>query len=272
MDDIMEELLAFDPATASDPDLSEMQAAARELSQGKVPRALKFFSGGEKEGAELLAHARNIFGLLSDENKAFLTYLTSSVLGCQLLTRNKMKIHIESHNFFIDNGSTGESLYDFLSVQEDNTKRILKVKINPNYDFEYYVREILSGITNDADDLKMNNSTSKFLFYNTLRVTQGKKPLKLRHSQIADDEYTLEKLQNKDWQYFIVTLLEISNEDIRFSDFENEGEHDIIDKTLNNITICKETYNTAFIKIATYFRHALEHTRTNVTSNRLKTI
>ena len=62
-----------------------------------------------------------------------------------------------------------------------------------------------------------------------LRVTQGKKTLKLRHSQIEDDEYALEKLQNKDWQCFVVTLLEILNEDIRFSDFENKGERDIID-------------------------------------------
>ena len=103
MDDITEKLLGFSTATASDPDLSEMQAAARELSRGKVPQALKFFSGGEKEGAELLAHARKRVGWLSDENEAFLTYVTSSVLGRQLLTRNKIKIHIKSGNFFIDN-------------------------------------------------------------------------------------------------------------------------------------------------------------------------
>ena len=44
-----------------------------------------------------------------------------------------------------------------------------------------------------------SNSTSKFLFYhfNTFIQAQGKSFLEIRHSVIADDDYALENLQNK---------------------------------------------------------------------------
>ena len=41
-----------------------------------------------------------------------------------------MKIHIESGQIFIDNQIMGESLHNFLRVQEDLTKKIPKVNVN----------------------------------------------------------------------------------------------------------------------------------------------
>ena len=113
----------------------------------------------------------------------------------------------------------------------------------------------------DVDDLR-TNSTSKFLFYNfnMLRLSDGEKPLLLRHSQIAHDECTLEKLQNKSWQCFVETLLKVSNQDIKYSVIKNQRERNIVDKTVNNLNYCKNIYNTAFIDITTYLRQALEHT------------
>ena len=48
-------------------------------------------------------------------------------------------------------------------------------------------------------------------------------------------------------------------------DIENEGEtqyreRNIVDKTVKNVKYCKSTYNTAFIDVATYHQHVLEHT------------
>ena len=131
--------------------------------------------------------------------------------------------------FYVDNRTTGESLYNFLKIQVDTTKKLLKVKINIDGDLKYYFNEILLNIANDVDDLR-TNSIGKFLFYNfnTLRVSGRRKPLLLRHSQIANDEYALEKLQNKSWSYFVETLIEVSNDDVKYSDvIENEGELNI---------------------------------------------
>ena len=122
-------------------------------------------------------HAR----VLNDTNEDFLNYL-SSKYGGQVLKENKMKIHIESDQIFIDDWITGESLYDFLRMQQDLTKKILKVNIAITDGFDYYLKEVLANITDKRYDMN-SNSTSKFLFYhfNTFRQAQGKSFLEIRH-------------------------------------------------------------------------------------------
>ena len=84
-----------------------------------------------------------------------------------------------------------------------------------------------------------SNSTSKFLFYqfNTFRQVQRKPFLEIRYSVIADDDYALEHLQNKNWQYFIETLLFVASDQL--SKFE-ESEKDILQKTFDNLNYCKD--------------------------------
>ena len=84
-----------------------------------------------------------------------------------------------------------------------------------------------------------SNSTSKFLFYqfNTFRQVQGKPFLEIRYSVIADDDYALENLQNKNWQYFIETLLFVASDQL--SKLE-ESEKDILQKTFDNLNYCKD--------------------------------
>ena len=175
----------------------EIKTAIGKLTPGKEPKQLKSYSGGEKEALQLIAIARQRAGILSEESKAFLNYLT--INGRPILAENKIKIHIESGFFFINNVVTEESIYDFLAVQEDDTKKSLRLNINIDGDLDYYLREIISYTRDDVDDLR-TNSVSKFLFYNfnTFRVSDGLEPLPLRHAQIADDEFTPKKLQSID--------------------------------------------------------------------------
>ena len=170
---------------------------------------MKFFSDGKKEGQTLVVNARKNVGILNNSNEEFLNYLTTT-LGNDPLTRNKMKIHIENGQIFDDNNITGESLYDFLRAQEDVTKKLPKVNIAITDEFDSYVKKVLEGITDDTNDMNANSS-SKFLFYhfNMLRQQQRKSFYNIRHSIIADDDYALEKLQDKNWQYFVVTLVGI---------------------------------------------------------------
>ena len=114
------------------------------------------------------------------------------------------------------------------------------------------------------------NSISKFLFYNfnTLLVSSGRKPLLLRHLQIADNEYALERLQNKSWPYFIETLLEVSNNDVNYNNIEKTEERDIIDKTVNNLNDCKDKYNKAFIDISKCVVEALRSEKWSIPRER----
>ena len=84
------------------------------------PINLEFFTGGEKNKNKLLENATKKLGILNVSNKKFIDYL-SPRFGNYILSRNKMKIHLESGQIFHDNNLTTESLYDFLKVQQDVT-------------------------------------------------------------------------------------------------------------------------------------------------------
>ena len=176
------------------------------------------------------------------------------------MSKNKIKIHLESGQIFHDNNITGESFYDFLNNQQDLSKKELDIDIPIANDFNIYVREILTDVVDDDYDLQ-TNPTSKFLFYNfnTFRQIQRLAPLTVRHSQIANDEFAMKIVQSHNWQYFIETLLHISNGEIDIGDYDlqNDDEFDdyvIIQKTLQNLNYCKRFYEEVFDDIS-YFLH-----------------
>ena len=156
---------------------------------------------------------------------------------------------------------TGESLYDFLNLQQDIKKKELKIEIPVGNDFGVYVREILSEVVDDDFDL-LTNSTSKFLFYNfntARQILERKKPLKIRHSQILDNETAIKIVQSHNWQYFIERLLQISNNDsevdpIEFKDDEAFKDYLLIEKSQEKLNYCKRFYEEVFNDIA-YFLH-----------------
>ena len=120
-----------------------------------------------------------------------------------------------------------------------------------------YVREILTNIVDNDYDLQ-TNSTSKFLFYNFNNVRvhlERKLPIKIRHSEIVENEEALRIVQSHNWQYFIETLLNISNSDVEierdeFKDDEAFEDYLIIEKTQKNLKYCKKFYEEIFDDIA----------------------
>ena len=95
------------------------------MNNDELPFELKFFWSDEEDRNLLVETAKQHVGALNDTNEVFLNYL-SSKYGSRILKRNKMKIHIESGQIFINNRRTRESLYNFLHEQQDLTKKILK--------------------------------------------------------------------------------------------------------------------------------------------------
>ena len=140
------------------------------------------------------------------------------------------------------------------------SRKELEIDIPVGNDFSEYVREILTNVVDDDYDLQ-TNSTSKFLFYNynTLGQIQRLAPLTIRHSQIVDDEFAVRIVQSHNWQYFIETLLHISNGEIDIQDFDLKNDEEfenylIIEKTLENLNYCKRFYEEVFNDTA-YFLH-----------------
>ena len=81
----------------------------------------------------------------------------------------------------------------------------------------------------------------------------------IRHSEIVEKEHALQIVQSRNWQYFIETLLHISNNELNEDSFDlkdDEAFEDylIIGKTAQNLKYCKNFYEEVFDDIA-YFLH-----------------
>ena len=224
-----------------------------------------FFAGGDKNSKKLIVNAVSYIGELNNSNKMFLEFLSSD-FGKNILSKNKLKIHLESGQFFHNNNITNESIYDFLLKQQDETKKELLIELPIENDFETYVRELLTDIKDDEYDLH-TNSTAKFLFYyfNTFRSNQRLNPLTVRHSQTVTNEEAISILQTNNWQYFIEQLLHIANGEIRLDDFDLDNDQEfekysIIEKTSDNINYCREFYEEVFNDTAYFFYKMIKET------------
>ena len=226
---------------------------------------LDFFAGGDKNSKKLMKNAALYIGELNQSNRVFLEYLSSD-FGARLLTKNKLKIHLESGQFFHNNIITNESIYDFLLKQQDETKRELYPEVLVGNDFEFYVNELLTNVQDNDYDLH-TNSTAKFLLYNcnTLRLANRLKPLSIRHSQIVTNEKAISILQSNTWGYFIEQLLHFANGNISLDDFNLDDDreferYNVTEKTSDNVNYCKQFYQEVFDDIGYFFQRMIKET------------
>ena len=65
-------------------------------------------------------------------------------------------------------------------------------------------------------------------------------------------------MQNKNWAYFIKTVLEVSTDQVDISSFSNPNELSIISQTSENLHICKVYHNSIYHNIAGCFKEYLQ--------------
>ena len=226
---------------------------------------LDFYAGGDKNSKKLMANAVSYIGQLNRSNQLFLEYLSSD-FGAFVLNKNKLKIHLESGQFFHNDVITNESIYDFLLKQQDETKKELQVEVLVGNDFEVYVNELLANVQDNDYDLH-TNSTAKFLFYNfnTFRLTKRLNPLTVRHSEVVTNEQAISILQSNNWQYMVEQLLHVANGRVNIDEFDLDNDKEfekytIIEKTLDNLQYCKQFYGEVFNDIGYFFQRMIKET------------
>ena len=226
---------------------------------------LDFYAGGDKNSKKLMANAVSYIGQLNKSNQLFLEYLSSN-FGAFVLNKNKLKIHLESGQFFHNDVITNESIYDFLLKQQDETKKELQVEVLVGNDFEVYVNELLANVQDNDYDLH-TNSTAKFLFYNfnTFRLTKRLNPLTVRHSEVVTNEQAISILQSHNWQYMVEQLLHVANGRVNIDEFDLDNDKEfekytIIEKTLDNLQYCKQFYGEVFNDIGYFFQRMIKET------------
>ena len=245
--------------------IRKKQQRQQQQQQQTLDIDLDFFAGGDKNSKKLMKTAASYIGELNQSNRVFLEYLSSN-FGARLLTKNKLKIHLESGQFFHNNIITNESIYDFLLKQQDETKRELYPEVLVGNDFEFYVNELLTNVQDNDYDLH-TNSTAKFLLYNcnTFRLANRLKPLSIRHSQIVTNEKAISILQSNTWGYFVEQLLHFANGNISLDDFNLDDDreferYNVIEKTSDNVNYCKQFYQEVFDDIGYFFQRMIKET------------
>ena len=127
------------------------------------------------------------------------------------MRENNLSIHIENGNFYYNGLNTVESFYDFVLSQKDTTKKVVTAKIHYGGTFEHYLTEFLASLDADTDARldTLTNKDIKYLFcrYNDFLLSRGLELSDIAHTKSSTDEIVMERLQNRDWQYLIESLI-----------------------------------------------------------------
>ena len=95
----------------------------KELNHGKITDELIFFSGGTDSGNELRFHTLKNIGMLNESNELFSDYLSSD-FATEVLSKNKMKIHLDTRNIYYNNFNMIESIYSFCMRRKTKLKKL----------------------------------------------------------------------------------------------------------------------------------------------------
>ena len=117
------------------------------FNKRKVPENIYFFNGSANEN---FSCSVEFLGPDSD-NRAFAAFLLSD-LGRQVMTSNKLPIHVDSGDIFFENHNTGENFYNFLIAQQNEDSAFIPRKFSYHNTFEVYISQFLQSVS--IDDVK----------------------------------------------------------------------------------------------------------------------
>ena len=183
--------------------------------------SLKFFFGGNNK----TFNNKLIQLQLEKGNEGFIEFLVSEFCT-RIMKEEKLKIHIESGDIYFDKFNTGETIYDFLKMQQNNEKIYIKHDFYYSKSYQEYFKEQLKNVNAEVNARYdyFTNRNSKYLFYHfNILLNSGGELLKIRHSEKIKDELPIAEIEKTDWQYFITEIMKIVNSvEIGDDEFHNE--------------------------------------------------
>ena len=180
------------------------------------------------------------------------------------MQRNIHRKQTKNSYWNFNNLDTSESIYGFFQQQENQSK----AKINFEFSFtdsdEDYFDWLAQGFKGNEDQKfdVLTNKNSKYLFYwfnDYLEcLLQPIKPV--CHSIITDDDLVLEVIQNENWQYFIETIsTACRTNNAGINNTINLKNINLIKNSIENITICKQTYLNFYNQISQYLTNTIRN-------------
>ena len=95
------------------------------------------------------------------------------------------------------------------------------------------------------------SKNSKYLFYqyNGILRQNNFEVKKFKHTFVTDDYVAIKEIQSQNWQYFVESVLDARRAN-NVSEKINIKEAQLLINSAENITICKETYQTLYNQVA----------------------
>ena len=234
-------------------DIENLSQVLSEIGKSEIVLfEFEFFHGGQNEKFSEIIHSL----APTTDNLEFLDFLQRDVCN-KVLIDNKLKIHVETGNIYYDDKDTNESIHDFIIAQQNPISGVIEHNFVFNRDYITYFDWLINGFsTYQKQKLDIfKNKNSKFLFdhFNDY-LQQAKLELKkIKHSVVTQDYIAAEEIQNKDWKYFVESVLKSSIEPK-----EKESVKRFQLDALENITIVKKTYEKLYNTVAKSFFSTLQ--------------
>ena len=129
----------------------------------------------------------------------------------KILKDNKLKIHIETGNIYYDNTDTNESLHNFIIAQNNPISGEIDHSFTFDRDYVTYFEWLVNAFSTPKKHTLdiFTNKNSKFIFYHfNDYLQQNSNQIKIiKHSVVTQDYIAAQEIQDKNWQYFVESVL-----------------------------------------------------------------
>ena len=187
----------------------------------------------------------------------FMQFLATDY-GSQIMKQNRLSIHSSTGDLYYDGVNTNESLFDFIISQENTTKKRIREKLYYGGTFEQYLSEFLPAFNADADaklDTLTNKSIKYLLYrYNDYLVYKVFDPSPIIHTKLSTDEVVMEKLQDRDWQYLIESLIYKVEKEKDYYKIKTTENYEMIQDISKNYRLLRRIHHDLFTTIVENFK------------------
>ena len=127
--------------------------------------------------------------------------------------------------------------------------------------FEQHLSEFLPGFDADTNAKldTLTNKCIKYLFYryNDCLVYKGFEPSPVIHTKLSTDEAVMEKLQSRDWQYLVESLIYKVKKDKDYYKIKTTENSKIIQSMIKNYRLLRRVHHDMYTTIAENFKYYL---------------
>ena len=188
-------------------------------------------------------------------NREFVAFSMSD-LGRQVMTSNRLSIHVDTGDIFYENHNTGDNFYNFLIAQQNEDAVFIPKKFSDQNTFETYITQFLQAFS--IDDVEKfylyAQRNTKYLFYrfNDYVKAYGSHRQKIRHTRKIKDSIGMQKLEEKSKQFLVEKIIH----GIEFKNpynIKTEKKPEIIETVENNYKIARRVYQQLWLDISELF-------------------